>query len=320
MYGHVARGLLNAKLPLDEHAFLLIDSIIYTFHMPLFFFLSGRFFYKTLEKHGRAGLLLNKADTILYPFVIWSLLQGSFEVALSSYTNNNVTFNDVFSLFWRPRAQFWFLYALFLVFVVSSIVYPLIDRARSSLLVLVFGALFICKDDLAFNPATRFIFENMVFFALGVWFNEVKDLFKEKCKKLIFIFLIFFLCGQYIFHVVLGLTYETGGAMQLALAIISIFFIVALSMCLESVRLEWLTYIGASSMTIYLMHILAGSGIRIVLNKLMGIDSIAIHLVLGVLIGIGAPLLAQVIIRQCGLNFLLAPPKSIAVSSFRYTA
>ena len=44
VYGHVARGVFNAGLPMDEDNYLLIDSIIYSFHMPLFFFLSGLYF------------------------------------------------------------------------------------------------------------------------------------------------------------------------------------------------------------------------------------------------------------------------------------
>ena len=117
VYGHVARGVFNAGLPMDEAEFVLVDSIIYSFHMPLFFFLSGLFFFDSLQKRGRGGLIINKIDTIAYPFIVWSLLQGLFEVALSNYTNGQVTLVEVFSLLWMPRAQFWFLYALFLVFV-----------------------------------------------------------------------------------------------------------------------------------------------------------------------------------------------------------
>ncbi len=34
VYGHVARGVFNAGLPMDEGEFVLVDSIIYSFHMP----------------------------------------------------------------------------------------------------------------------------------------------------------------------------------------------------------------------------------------------------------------------------------------------
>ncbi|HAQ24881.1 MAG TPA: acyltransferase, partial [Pseudomonas sp.] len=107
VYGHVARGVFNAGLPMGEELYVLVDSIIYSFHMPLFFFLSGLFFYDSLVKRGTGGLIVNKVDTIVYPFIVWSLLQGFLEVILSNYTNGNVTVAEVLSLLWSPRAQFW---------------------------------------------------------------------------------------------------------------------------------------------------------------------------------------------------------------------
>lgn len=44
VYGHVVRGLLNGGIITENVAFHeLVDSIIYTFHMPLFFFCPGCF-------------------------------------------------------------------------------------------------------------------------------------------------------------------------------------------------------------------------------------------------------------------------------------
>lgn len=42
VYGHVVRGLLNAGILQDAEFHGLVDSVIYSFHMPLFFFLSGQ--------------------------------------------------------------------------------------------------------------------------------------------------------------------------------------------------------------------------------------------------------------------------------------
>ncbi|PNF98776.1 acyltransferase, partial [Stutzerimonas kunmingensis] len=116
--------------------------------------------------------------------------------------------------------------------------------------------------------------------------------------------------------VTFGLNYADGGMAVLALATISIFFMIALSMWLGQFRVDWFLFIGASSMTIYLMHILAGSGVRVILSKFLGIDSITAHLIIGTLIGTGAPLLAQVVINRYKLYFLLTPPKQISASQF----
>ncbi|WP_407291056.1 acyltransferase family protein [Stutzerimonas zhaodongensis] len=317
VYGHVARGVYNAGLPMDESLYLLVDSIIYSFHMPLFFFLSGLFFYDSLMKRGKAGLIVNKVDTIVYPFIVWSLLQGVIEVVLSNYTNGEVTLGQVFSLLWSPRAQFWFLYALFLVFVVCSFAYWKADRRYFLPLWLVFGGLYVLSREFEVGSIGRFIFGNAVFFALGVWFNEIRSFFLSRYVSLTLFWGALFVIGQYLFHMTFGLNWEVGGLPVLSLATVSIFFMVSLSMWLGQARMEWLLFIGASSMTIYLMHILAGSGVRVLLGSFMGIDSIPVHLIVGTLIGLGAPLVAQVIIKRYDLYFLLAPPKSFSASTLR---
>ena len=320
VYGHVARGVFNAGLPMDQDEYLLVDSVIYSFHMPLFFFLSGLFFYDSLVKRGKAGLIINKVDTIIYPFIVWSLLQGLIEVVLSNYTNGDVTLGQVFSLLWSPRAQFWFLYALFLVFVVCSFVYAKASRRYFLPLLLVFGVLYVLSRDLAVGSVGKFIFGNAVFFALGIWFNEIKAYFLARHVPLTLLLGALFVAGQYLFHVTFGLSWEVGGWPVLSLATVSILFVVALSMWLGRLRMAWLLFIGASSMTIYLMHILAGSGIRVILASFMGIDSIAVHLIVGTLVGLAAPLLAQMIIKKYDLYFLLAPPKSFSATSLRTRA
>ena len=320
VYGHVARGVFNAGLPMDQDEYLLVDSVIYSFHMPLFFFLSGLFFYDSLVKRGQVGLIINKVDTIIYPFIVWSLLQGLIEVVLSNYTNGDVTLGQVFSLLWSPRAQFWFLYALFLVFVVCSLVYARADRRYFLPLLLVFGVLYVLSRDLAVGSVGKFIFGNAVFFALGIWFNEIKAYFLARHVPLTLLLGASFVAGQYLFHVTFGLSWEVGGWPVLSLATVSILFVVALSMWLGRLHMAWLLFIGASSMTIYLMHILAGSGIRVILASFMGIDSIAVHLIVGTLVGLAAPLLAQMIIKKYDLYFLLAPPKSFSATSLRTRA
>ena len=321
VYGHVARGVFNAGLPMDEGRYVLLDSIIYSFHMPLFFFLSGLFFYDSLMRRGRAGLIVNKVDTVVYPFLLWSLLQGMFEVVLSDYTNGSVTVSQVLSsLVWSPRAQFWFLYALFLVFLVCAFVYAKASRRFFLPILLVFSALYVFRQDMPANSALQFVLGNAVFFALGIWINEIKAFLLLRHVQLLALFGALFVLGQYVFHITLGLTWDVGGLPALVLATISILFMVTLSMWLGRFRIRWLLFVGASSMTIYLLHILAGSGVRVMMGAFLDIDSIVAHLLVGTLVGLAAPLLVQLIIQRYNLYFLLSPPRPISATYLRARA
>ena len=128
VYGHVSRGLYNAGIEVSVSFYSLCDSIIYSFHMPLFFFISGLFFTKSVSNRGPKEFIFSKIDTIFYPYVIWSLLQGAVEYFFSKYTNGEQSFTQILSVLWKPIDQFWFLYALFFIFIISIIMFFILPK------------------------------------------------------------------------------------------------------------------------------------------------------------------------------------------------
>ncbi|GEM_PF-2138786 len=66
-------------------------------------------------------------------------------------------------------------------------------------------------------------------------------------------------------------------------------------------------------MSIYLIHILAGSGTRIVLKSL-GIESSVVHVVIGTGVGVVVPLLINAWMLKGKFRFLLALPYPISFS------
>ena len=98
VYGHVISGLSNAgilqtipvswKLGMD-----LSVRGIYTFHMPLFFFLSGLLFKDNWIKndHQRAELARKKITNLMYPYLIWSIVFSSITLIFASQLNGGGT-------------------------------------------------------------------------------------------------------------------------------------------------------------------------------------------------------------------------------------
>ncbi len=115
VYAHVTFGLNRAGI-MDDSLFKAPFMMIAVNTMPWFFFLSGLFFYDSLIKRGPLRLIANRLDTIIYPYIIWSIIQGLIEIAFSRWTNNQFeSLSAVLSLLWQPRAQLWFLYVLFFI-------------------------------------------------------------------------------------------------------------------------------------------------------------------------------------------------------------
>lgn len=310
VYGHVARGVFNAGLPIDKDTYSLVDSVIYSFHMPLFFFISGCFFLKSLEKRGALNLARSKVGTILYPYAVWSLLQGLVEFTLASHTNGDVTMGQIFSLLWQPRAHFWFLYVLFGVFLLAALLYRRTTPPWTSMVLGLAVALYLT----GWSPADIYLLNALphwfVFFALGVSATFLPVRIDLPVNTLLPLALAGFVISQWLFHDGLGLTAGNGSpAYTLTLALAGIAFVFVLGQSVANWNWTWLSYLGRHSLEIYLIHILAGSGARIGLQKILGITDAGVHLVVGTLFGIGVPLLVVLAIRCWSMGWLFSAPR-----------
>ncbi len=173
VFGHVARGVHTAGLPIDEGLFRLVDSVIYSFHMPLFFFLSGLFFTASLQQQGAGRLVAGKLRTVALPYLVWSILQGLVEVLLSQYTNGHVTLVEVFSLLWQPRAQFWFLYVLFFMFLGATLIYRWLPARMHGVVAALACLGAIWAEYLPGGMPFGIVIQYFPYFAAGVSFNAL---------------------------------------------------------------------------------------------------------------------------------------------------
>lgn len=309
VYGHVARGVKEAGYNFSDSLFTLVDSFIYSFHMPLFFFLSGLFFYQSFIKRGFLDLTLNKIDTIVYPYILWTLIQGGISVILSQHTNSNTSLTEVIYL-WQPFAQFWFLYTLFIIFMLCGLIYKIWPKRFSILLLFFCALLYVERSYLPDISAFFFVAGNLVFFVLGIVFSYHRCSLYLSSWLMLLVTTILFTISQYWFHFYLGKTFVDKGIESLVLAVISICFVSSLSISLSKTPSRFIVFIGTSSMAIYVMHILAGSGVRVILGKAFGITSTYLHLSIGVAAGVFLPLLAVKIIEKWRIPYVFSAPIS----------
>ncbi|WP_428243536.1 acyltransferase family protein [Gynuella sp.] len=313
VYGHVARGLENGGIVIPEQLFgiyQLTDSIVYSFHMPLFFFLSGLFFQHSFSKRGGGQLVLSKIDTIFYPYVLWSILQGCIEVVLSRYTNGQLTFSDVFTLLWSPRAQFWFLYALFFVFVAASLIFSLVPEKLTLPIFILAAMAHIFHTYMPPDIISTYVSRHFVFFAFGIVFSQYFRAEHFASPYVLLPMLAAFIGSQYLFHGYLSLNFKDKGVLSLLLALISIMAVVSLSAFLARKYYRTFAFLGYASMAIYLMHTLAGSGTRVILKSFLGIHDIIVHLLLGCIVAILGPIIALRMIDHYNIPYLLSAPIS----------
>lgn len=171
--GHVLNIGMNNY---DENHFL--HRLIYSFHMPLFFFLSGFVSYKPLEKWS-------------FLFFIDYIKRKSVQLLLPTYlffvTATVINSGDVLSCFYNTGVnKYWFGQALFQMLVVYGIISALCNRFSSRLFIpLLFMAcltrclcFFVDHEPIFYRVfVLRETFMNMYFFIFGLLVSKYKNIF-----------------------------------------------------------------------------------------------------------------------------------------------
>lgn len=322
VFGHVARGIANAGITSPHYAHATIDQLLYSFHMPLFFFLSGIVFLPSLNKYGRLQTILRKVDSLLYPYLVWSLIQGSVEVLLSRYTNNSLDFHGVLSHLLVPRAQFWFLYALFFVSIAATLLYWSNQR-WNRYLVLLGSVLIFQNNQFAVGiPPLLYVSRYLVYFAIGVSFaNFITDHRRHTTIMMLcsgaFLILVHAFAANGFAETFAGYPeqgFVDSQGFRLIMAVVAIVFVLGVSTTISGGFGGAVARMGQASLAIYLMHILTGSGVRILLQHALGVHDFWTHLIVGTTAGTLLPMVALYAINRWQLHFLLQPPAWLRVA------
>lgn len=307
-YRHCYESLLNSGVPLYRYPFLeYINIFLFGFRMPLFFIASGIFISQSIEKKGFDNYISTRMQTILYPLMVWGVIQLSLQLIFTKYTNSNLGFLDFINLFIDPRqtGQFWYLNTLFFVGVIYSILK--VKFKASMIFQLSMGLILYCSLAAIRNAgiylgALMDIFQYYLFFTFGdIIANFMKS---EKSKnilssyKILIMMIPIFLITQYNFtklNLINHSNYYVEHKMPLFflfVAIVGCFLSVNISYILKELNsLKFLRTIGFHSIHIYCMQIIAMAFSRAIFIKIFGIDSTLLLVFLTLIAGILIPIL-----------------------------
>ncbi len=319
VFAHLWRGIDGAGLLKDvpQNWFYALSSSSTIWSMPAFFFVSGALYSGTMERRHGLKEVGGKFDGIFYPYIIWSLIIGAFEVIGSGYTNGSTSPYALLSFPWAPRSIFWFLYALFEAFLLTELLIFLTSPRTARLILPAIGvALLLLWKPINLPFALSEFQMSFIYFAIGVFIAPF--LRKEQISHagITAISLAGILATLYIFHITFNeRTYSfrsvTPNATPIAITVLIAFFLFCYS--LPAKKLGWLSTLGERSMDIYLIHLLLIAPARIALHKVFGITNIYIILLIGIPVGVFGSLLAADLLRKMGLGWVFSPPQKISL-------
>ncbi|MEN6521512.1 MAG: acyltransferase [Armatimonadota bacterium] len=302
VYGHVLQGLCKVGLDISPKIFSFSNSLVYGFHMPLFFLLSGMFAESWLAKYKTSSAIKAKVFSILWPYLVWSLVQGAVSVGVSDYTNYPMTWPTVLKRIpLSPFLQFWFLYVLF----IQHMLYLVLRRyLNPKAIAIVSLALYIVCPWLNFWVTER-VFRFFIYFCLGALINRnsIESVLSKFDNKWGFSAAILGFAG-------INALYLSGKvdfpqfSVIIALAGVILTILVSHRLAQSSI-LQWLRVVGTLSMPIYLLHVMSGAAARIILLYCFKVRDVYIHAILGCATGVILPVLFYKAMTKIKANTLL---------------
>lgn len=319
VFAHLWRGLAGAGLLNGWSPDIVagVSSACTLLSMPIFFFVSGLLYGRSMARRHGLKEFAGKVDAIFYPYLIWSVIIGLFEMLGSGLRNHSGNWRDLLDILWNPHGIFWFLYVLLLTFALVELVILVAGVQRARLLVLPMGALLL----LVYPWAPRLFClpefcMSFIYFALGMTLAGVLP----KVQRPSWMSFVLALAGLLVFTYLAHAVWHMGthsmrsvspNALLTALGILLLF----MTMCyaLPEKGPAWLAYLGERSMDVYLVHLLFVASVRIFLQKGMHAHAFMIYLVPGICLGIGGALILTHWLKSGRARYLFSPPDFLSL-------
>lgn len=275
IYGHALGGIMNSNVSISTDSLKIPYDIIYGFHMPLFFFLSGIFAVRWVRRAWKLALK-QKIFSLVVPYFSWTIITGTIMAFAQSVTNSGLGIKDMVMSPIAPFSEYWFLYVLFIVF----IVYYLGERLIGSNWLLVVSFLFFLLRPFIYKVWIFDAFSmNFLFFMLGTQVlkrKEIQEFLQGSVVKCVISLGVFI-----VVNIVYLMTIDTGNYLmisyyRLITTVCGVLFVIFSAQLLEHcVKLaSMLVWLGKASMAIYVMHLIPIAGARIIALKILKVTNV----------------------------------------------
>lgn len=302
-----------------------VIKIIYTFHMPLFLFISGYIYAATQKEIAYKDFIVKKFKRLMIPYFSTSVVIILVKLAFAGIlkVDNEVSLKAIYQVFYMPITAgyfLWFLYTLFLIFTFVRF----FKTANQRLLLLVIAVV------LRFLPVTvpttfalHFVKDSTIYFAIGLVVINYRDILERFNKVTIIVpvalFVIIYLIQSSISSNILI------SILDVLLGLVGTWSVISLSKSISSksniLNINMLIQIGIASYIIYLFHTTFEGFTKALLlrSNLLAALSDNLEFVLSALIiisvGIIGPfVLRRLIVRSRWLSYLFGE-RPIAVNN-----
>ena len=302
---HTLEGLNNAGFLPDLIS--QIHSLFSPIMMPLFFIVAGLFAKPSLTLPWR-DFFKKKIVYFIYLYFLWSIIIFSVRFSMNMVTHNQTHWYEIFLILFDPMPTVWFIYALMIAFLLTKLVMSL----NKILVISLASAALIAHFTLPKIPHLVILNQFMylwLYFLIGFyaseWIQNKVDQFTSWwfcwVSSLLFIALGWFsVSNDMVYHPVFYFLLSVSG--------ITAIFCISRYIHRSSGLMRYWSFLGESSLQIYLCHFIPIAATRIILTKL-GVDVWWLLLIVCHVVAICFCLFVRVISeRGSKLEFLFNKP------------
>ena len=305
--GHFFQSMTKANILPESDLYKWFNTTIYYFHVPLFFICSGYLYQKYSKVNDFTSWKKNVAKKALalgVPYVTFTTATWILKKVFSGSVNDQIGgLGDTLLL--HPTAPYWYLYALFFIFLVTP-TFSTVKMASVGLAATIVAKVCILTGGGTGVYAVSTVLTNEIWFVLGMIICVFNVQLRGKKLQGTAIGLLF-----------LGLSIAVHMANVQNLAVS---FVLGLMACTAVILLvatyeeksgKAMGFFAKYTMPIFLMHTLFAAPMRSVLLKI-GVTNAAIHIALGLGISFAGPIVAAWIMKKTKwLEFFLYPNKGL---------
>lgn len=289
--------------------------------MPLFTVISGYVYaLRPLNRSMIEKFIKGKTLRILLPMITVGTLQYLVRIIVPG-TNKTPEITNIWTIYFFPFDQFWFLQSIFLIFVSITLLeyFRLLETPAKWFI----SFAFVCGMFLLMPLFTSFFsFFGFVylfpFFVLGIGIKRFSNLFlSDKLSiTLLFVFVAGIIIQQLAWYNYLNIDLDRYSPLSLAIGLSGILLLFKIK---KNVR--WLAWLGYYAYGIYLFHVFGTAGSRIIISKFgmrLGWEIFLIGLIAGLLF----PVMLETFLERSPklrLIFLGLKPRQVATGSIGQT-
>ena len=307
--GHFFQSMTKANILPENDLYKWFNTTIYYFHVPLFFICSGYLYQKYSKVNSLGSWRKNVAKKVLalgVPYATFTTATWVLKKVFSSSVNDQIGgLGD--TLFLHPTAPYWYLYALFFIFLVTPTFKNVKADAVGLVVAIVAKGLILTGGGYSVYAVST-VFSNEIWFVLGMSICVFNVQLKGRKAQGTICGLLFMILSVVVYKAEIS-----GGVIPFAMGLLACEAVILMVAGDERRFGRGIDFLAKYTMPIFLMHTLFAASMRSVLLKL-GIGSSVIHVVLGLGISFVGPIIVAWIMKKTKwLEFFLYPNKFVKI-------